>query len=108
MATLWQTLCDWWAHDRVRASPREGALLRLTPGSCLVIGGQSAVITARQAVETDGGMRLLYTCDVGVGSGVLGVGPVNVDLPLAVEWEGQPLDADAIVIYPAGNRQRVG
>ena len=70
---LWRLLQSWWGCDRIRVSPREGRLLRLTQGSILVIEGETASILAR-AVENDPHRRCVrYRCQTTEGRALLEV-----------------------------------
>jgi hypothetical protein len=53
----------WWIADRIRISPREGRLLRLNPGSFLLIAGEPARILERNAEQ--GCVR--YVCSTATG-----------------------------------------
>ena len=54
---------SWWCVDRIRASPREGRLLRLFPGSAVTIHGTTLEIVQRVVRETPRGPLVCYeTC----------------------------------------------
>lgn len=60
---------SWWKIDRVRISPREGRLLRLTPPCVVVVEDQPAEVLARMlgrtsATTSDGGdsISVVYEC----------------------------------------------
>lgn len=58
----------WMWSDRIRASPREGKLLRLPVGACVRIGGTVAEVAARTVVEGDAGAReVCYACRSATG-----------------------------------------
>lgn len=56
-------LRDWWSKDRVRASPREGRLLRVSPRSVLYIEGTRYEVAERNPVETSRGTVVRYKCN---------------------------------------------
>jgi hypothetical protein len=90
MLGLWKLLRSWWRVDRIRASPREGQWLRLTPGSVVSIRGQSAIIVGRMTSASPAGPWVEYQCQLTVGGGRLRVA-MRPDCVLAdVQW----IDAD--------------
>src|SRR5688572_8054988 len=46
---------SWWRVDRIRASPREGRLLRIEPGTIVTINGEMLEITERIIRDTPRG-----------------------------------------------------
>jgi hypothetical protein len=46
---LWRLLHCWWSADRIRISPSAGRLLRLGPGSVLVLAGEPVRVVGRSA-----------------------------------------------------------
>src|SRR5262245_15885279 len=71
--SVWRLIDSWWRRDRVRASPREGRLLRLTPPRVLIVAGEAAQI-ARRSVRIDGGHpRVTYHCVTRAGCALLRV-----------------------------------
>ena len=55
-------LAAWWRADRVRISPREGALLRLQPVCLVMIAGRPVEVLGRQEVQTTGAHGVRYEC----------------------------------------------
>ncbi len=47
LRALLDCLRAWWQVDRIRVSPRDGSLLRLSPHCLVVIGGQTFEIAHR-------------------------------------------------------------
>ena len=56
---------EWWRVDRVRASPFEGRLLRLSPGAIVCVGGKNYQVTGRAVIEAEDETIVRYHC-VGV------------------------------------------
>ncbi|MBC8351356.1 MAG: hypothetical protein H8E66_05185 [Planctomycetes bacterium] len=52
----------WWYRDRIRSSPREGKLLRLSPGAVLCANGSTVEVQQRDVIETSQGSVLRYRC----------------------------------------------
>lgn len=63
----------WWRADRVRISPREGALLQLRPASLLIIGGRPVNVLCRQEVPNVGAPGIRYECRTEDGPACLDV-----------------------------------
>ena len=80
----WQELLRRWAlSDRVRASPREGKLLRLRVGACVRVGETLARVTRRVTeCSGSGGSELTYTCSSAAGDLHLCVSLPASDTPL--------------------------
>ena len=57
------TLRRWWLSDRIRASPRDGKLLRIPVGACVRIGDTVARVTGRTIGENGAGAcEVTYVC----------------------------------------------
>lgn len=74
LRNIWRLLYWWGTSDRIRISPREGRLLRLSPGSHVLISGEPARILERR---TDHGC-IRYLCDTAAGECELVVGTNGV------------------------------
>src|SRR5262249_1574258 len=75
--SVWRLIDSWLRGDRVRASPREGRLLRLTPPRVLIVAGEAAQIV-RRSVRIDGGHpRVTYHCVTRAGRALLRVHPAE-------------------------------
>src|SRR3954466_11436517 len=64
----------WWTTDRIRTSPRAGRLLRLGPGSFLLLAGEAAQVVARRAAGGHVGYRCTTAggdCEIRVSEGVV-------------------------------------
>ena len=93
----------WWRVDRIRASPRDGSLLRLSPPCLVVIGGQSFEIAHRIVGQDvagpfvdydlrgeDGSARLLVRLTIETSQSVIRwIGPDG-------EW---PLDETEVAVF---------
>ena len=62
---MFNLLRSWWQIDRVRASPREGRLLRLRPPCILVIDGRVVEVVARTLAHDYAGAIVSYDCRQG-------------------------------------------
>ncbi len=71
--SVWHLLDSWWRRDRVRASPREGRLLRLTPPRVLIVAGEAAQIVRRSVRIHGGHPRVTYHCVTRAGCALLRV-----------------------------------
>ncbi|HEX3658867.1 MAG TPA: hypothetical protein VHV55_23945 [Pirellulales bacterium] len=107
-ADVWHLVRRWWASDRIRLSPDEGRLLRLEPGSILVIEGRPVEVLERRAGEAAAGPYVEYRCR---GSGVQGrlrVAPLGPDHCLRADWleagHSHGLPPVAIEVYMAPSR----
>jgi hypothetical protein len=60
---LLRLLHCWWAGDRIRASPRQGQLLCLGPGSILLLAGEPAQVLERHTQ----GACVCYRCVTAAG-----------------------------------------
>ena len=61
MFELFRILRVWLNNDRIRVSPREAKLLRLTPGACIRIGDAAYTVEYRTACN-NGGATVVYHC----------------------------------------------
>ena len=57
----------WWRCDRIRASPREGRLLRLVPPCFLRIAGESAEVVSRHVTNAGDGQLITHRCQGAAG-----------------------------------------
>ncbi|HET6422598.1 MAG TPA: hypothetical protein VFG20_02875 [Planctomycetaceae bacterium] len=71
----WQLLQSWWNVDRIRASPREGAFLRLPANSILQIDGESWIIETRWVCHGVTGPLVRFHCSNGITTATLEVRP---------------------------------
>ena len=53
---------SWWGVDRIRASPSDGRLLRLRPGSLMTVQGRPAEVAQRHILRTAAGTTVTYEC----------------------------------------------
>jgi hypothetical protein len=90
-------LQSWWRVDRVRVSPREGALLRLDVGDSIVVGQCAALIASRHITATSSGAVVVYNCSSVEGESVLEV-PITVRRPSGtIVWR---TGDNGVVIHP--------
>jgi hypothetical protein len=86
MLGLWKLLSAWWRVDRIRASPREGQWLRLTPGSVVCIRGESAIVVGRLTGASSAGPLVDYQCQLATGAGRLRVSASPDGIATDVQW----------------------
>jgi hypothetical protein len=90
----------WWRGDRIRASPREGQLLSLTPGSPVEIAGTLLEIRERVVCDTALGPIVQYHCYGANGEHLLSIA---VDSSVPIRWEHggnlRELCADEIEVW---------
>jgi hypothetical protein len=73
IARLWRDLSQlvrsWYMHDRIRASPVEGRLLRVQPGDLLTVGSRDVIVVDRSVAEGPAGLcvRLICRTETGIG-----------------------------------------
>src|SRR5204863_3725547 len=61
-------LFSWWARgDRIRVSPRDGRLLRLTRGCYVRVAGKPAKVMSRQIARCAEGLFVAYDCESAAG-----------------------------------------
>ena len=77
---------QWWRVDRVRASPRHGALLRLEESAVLRASGRYLQVQAREVGESQDGPYVKDWCDDGGTSVELWVFVVGERAPPVVRW----------------------
>lgn len=94
---------DWWRVDRVRASPREGRLMRLRPPCIIRVGGQVVEVLRRSVGQTSAGSYVTYDCDNGAGPCRLRVTPVGTTHYPIVHWfesgQEREISEDQVVIF---------
>lgn len=67
LAALVDLLRAWWRVDRIRASPREGRLLRLEVADFLTVRGEPARVVARRVGVDAEGRFVAYRCETAAG-----------------------------------------
>jgi hypothetical protein len=106
--TLFRSLAGlaraWWTVDRVRASPREGRLLRLAAGSAIRVRGEPAVVASRRVGRTADGPYVVYECDGVGGRSLLRLRPIGGTRRVTVQWTAngkeEALTEDEVDAYP--------
>jgi hypothetical protein len=100
---LLDCLRAWWLVDRIRASPRDGRLLRLHPPCVIAIGGQIFEIAHRIVGQDAGGPFVVYDCHYPYGPAQLLVRLHAGCSRLLVRWIGpdgeRSLDEEAISVF---------
>ena len=81
-----ELVSSWWRVDRVRNSPREGRLLRLSPPSVLRIAGRRYRLISRRATSAGGKPCVVYHCRSPAGGCELRVIPGARARHPRVEW----------------------
>ena len=85
------TLRRWWFSDRIRASPRDGKLLRIPVGACVRIGDTVARVTGQTIDENGAGAReVTYACRSGTADFQLCVS-LDSEIPAIRLRIGQPI-----------------
>ena len=91
--------------DRVRASPCEGRLLRLTAGSVLRVRGEPSFIVTRRVGQTASGPYVLYECEGIAGRSQLVLRPIGGTHEVTVHWitggREEALSEEEVEAYPA-------
>jgi len=89
--------------DRVRASPREGRLLRLWPPCIIKVRGRTVEVLRRIAGENATGPFVLHRCRTSTGPCELRVTPAGLGEAPSVEWieDGRevPLSEEEVEVY---------
>ena len=102
VSTLWPILTRWWRTDRVRVSPRDGELFRLTPDAVVIIRGVQYQIVGRRLVSLPGGAAIVYDCDSERKRCQLQVEPAAPRRLMLIEGESETaLTEDDLEIFPA-------
>ncbi len=101
--TLLGCLRAWWRVDRIRASPRDGQLLRLHPPCVIAIGDQRFEIANRVVGQDADGPFVVYDCRDSGGSAKLLVRLVTKSSRTLIRWIGpdgeRSLDEEAISVF---------
>jgi len=88
--TIWRQMAElvrsWWRVDRIRVSPREGRLMRLTPDSWLEYEGEMWRVESRSVGTGPAGDFVTYRCSSEGRTGVLSVSP-SADGRELIRWE---------------------
>jgi hypothetical protein len=102
LCALVSLLRSWWQVDRVRISPREGALLRLQPPCLLMIGDQRVEVLTRKEPEEEK-TAVFYTCLTDQGPATLRIDLVDQGRRTSVHWqiagEIYQLSAEDVEVY---------
>ncbi len=100
---LWNLICGFWKVDRIRISPREGLLLRLSNKSIVVIDQQPLQIRSRKIVAEGESAGVEYWCDGKDGPSLLRVTQSGSGLQATVQWATRKgcrnYRADQIEVY---------
>ncbi len=84
---LCHLICGFWKVDRIRVSPREGLLLRLSNQSIVVIDQKPLQIKTRKVIAAGESVCVEYGCDGEDGPSLLRVIQSGLDLQPEVQWE---------------------
>jgi hypothetical protein len=79
-------VADWWRVDRIRASPREGQLLRLRAPCLLRVGTQLVKIERRSVGQSGDGPYIVYDCSAEYGPCQLWVTPIGRTHRPTLRW----------------------
>ncbi len=100
---LWHTIISWWRIDRIRSSPRDGELLRLSPGTIISVRSRLAEVVGRSVCQCDGGSSVVYQCRTADGEAVLSVRPLGSGRYATLQWSEngstEVLDEESIEVY---------
>ncbi len=101
---LCNLICNFWKVDRIRISPNEGLLLRLSNKTIVVIKQQPLQIKKRNIIESGEQIHVEYICEGKDGLSRLNVTQNDSSPQLQVEWETRKgvftCLADQIDVYP--------
>lgn len=86
LSRWFRLLRSWWQVDRVRVSPREGRLLRLSPPCIVRIMGRYAQVHHRRMGETHTGPYVCYECTVDDEPAQLWVMPSGEQYVQVIHW----------------------
>ncbi len=93
----------WWRVDRIRVSPRDGSLLRLSPHCLVVIGGQSFEIAHRIVGHDVAGPFVDYDLHGENGSARLLVRMIVETSQSVIRWIGpdgeRSLDETEVAVF---------
>ena len=84
---LFRAMRSWWRNDRIRASPREGRLLRLGPGDLIVFGDTEAEVLTRSVGINSSGPTLCLTCHTPSGLAELEVSLASAGRSAPMIWK---------------------
>jgi len=105
---LHRLILSWWKSDRIRASPRDGRLLRVQPGDLLTIGTIHVEILDRSTQDCPAGRSLQLNCQSESGSAVLSVtitdNQQQTKVVLNESGCRRQFDIDEIQIWPRRDR----
>jgi hypothetical protein len=94
---------SWWSIDRVRASPREGRILRLRPPAWILLDGREVEVLRRSVFRGAEGGSVVYDCQTEYGPAQIRVSTVGPLYSTQIYWvqRGQPqlLDEDRLEIW---------
>jgi hypothetical protein len=94
-------LLHWWWHgDRIRAAPREGRLLRLTPPCFVRIAGQWAEVVSRRVLRDSNVPLIVYRCAGPADAFELAIRPTvdGVRIDLRRGGKTRPLSEDDVEV----------
>ncbi len=84
---MWNLIRSFWKVDRIRISPLEGRLLRLSNKSIVVIDHQPFQIKKRKVISKGTMICVKYLCEGEPGQGWLRVTQTASILQPEVEWK---------------------
>ena len=85
----------WWKIDRIRASPREGRLLRIEPPCVVVVEEQPAEVVARtlgRTADETGAIRVDYDCRSAQGACRLRLTVTACGAIAAIAWTADGIE----------------
>ncbi len=96
-------------QDRIRVSPSEGRLLRLSPSCVLTIGSETVRIVSRTVRDTPDGPSVSYECETDSGYGQLVI-QLTRTFRTDATWRANGVDtpiAEAdLLVWPLPNESR--
>ncbi len=105
--SFWNLICSFWKVDRIRISPNEGLLLRLSNKAIVIIKQKPLQILKRNIIASGEWIHVEYVCDGEDGLSLLRVTQKGSNTQPEVRWEtrkGQfKYPEDQIEIYPPLN-----
>lgn len=98
-----RTVVSWWRIDRIRTSPRDGQLLRLSPGTIVSVRSRLAEVVGRSVCQTGDGPSVVYQCRTVGGAAMLSVRPMGDGRYASLQWSENGatdlIDEESVEVY---------
>jgi hypothetical protein len=77
---------SWWSADRVRASQREGRILRLRPPTVILLDQRQIEVVRRSVAHGTNGAEVIYDCQTDCGPAQMRVAVVGPICSPCITW----------------------